>query len=167
MPHSNHARPGLTRRTVDSTARHDPRPPAVTQRAVIPQENQSEPQGVAVRARGQVVAHRAQVVEIHLPATFLEAIVAETTSRVLVKLNDRSAEAGSPWMNAETAARYLDCSVERIRKLKERRELPYHQEGPGCRVLFHKSDLDEWMDNVRTTARAASQVLCRAPESKS
>jgi excisionase family DNA binding protein len=137
----------------------------VTPRAVIPQESQSEPQGVAVRTRGQVVVNRPQVVEIHLPATFLEAIVAETTSRVLVKLDNHSAEAGSPWMNVETAARYLDCSVERIRKLKERRELPYHQEGPGCRVLFNKSDLDKWMDNVRTTARATSQLLCRAPES--
>ena len=147
MPHPNHARPALTHRTVDRHARRDPRPPAM----VTPDEHQPEPEGIAVRADGHLV-DRPQVVELHLPASVLEAIVAETKSRVLVELNDRSDGPGSPWMNAETAARYLDCSVERIRKLKERHHLPYHQEGPGCRVLFNKSDLDEWMDNVRNAA---------------
>jgi len=148
LPHPNRARPALTRRTVDRQPRRDPRPPAM----VTSDEHQSEPEAIAVRANRHLTIDLPQVVELHLPAAVLEAIVAETKSRVLVELDDRSDGAGSPWMNAETAARYLDCSVERIRKLKERHHLPYHQEGPGCRVLFNKSDLDEWVDNVRTAA---------------
>jgi excisionase family DNA binding protein len=56
-------------------------------------------------------------------------------------------------MNAETAANYLDVSIERIRKLKERQEIPFHQEGPGCRVLFTRTDLDKWMTTFRHDAK--------------
>ena len=92
-----------------------------------------------------------------MPAALLEEIVAETAGRVLIELDDRIATTESPWMNTETAARYLDCSVERIRKLKERRELPYYQDGSRCRVLFNKRDLDEWMQTVRNAPRASRQ----------
>jgi excisionase family DNA binding protein len=48
-------------------------------------------------------------------------------------------------MSIETAARYLDAPVERLRKLKERRAIPFSQEAPECRVHFSRSALDEWM----------------------
>src|SRR6266540_18458 len=47
------------------------------------------------------------------------------------------------WMNVETAARYLDVSPERVRKLQARGELPFYQEAPGCRVAFNRRELDE------------------------
>jgi excisionase family DNA binding protein len=53
------------------------------------------------------------------------------------------------WMNVETAAAYLDSSVERLRKLVARRQIPFVQEGPGCRVFFRRSDLDAWMEKQR------------------
>jgi excisionase family DNA binding protein len=49
------------------------------------------------------------------------------------------------WMNVESAARYLDVSPERVRKLVARREIPFTQEAPGCRVFFSRSDLAAWM----------------------
>lgn len=49
------------------------------------------------------------------------------------------------WMNVETAARYLDVSPERVRKLVARRQIPYAQEAPGCRVFFARNELDHWM----------------------
>jgi excisionase family DNA binding protein len=57
------------------------------------------------------------------------------------------------WMNVETVARYLDVSPERIRKLKARREIPFHQEGPGCRVLFRRAEIDNWMSGARHRTR--------------
>jgi excisionase family DNA binding protein len=57
------------------------------------------------------------------------------------------------WMSVETAARYLDVPAERLRKLKDRREIPFHQEGPGCRVFFARRDLDRWMETFRHGAR--------------
>jgi excisionase family DNA binding protein len=53
------------------------------------------------------------------------------------------------WMNVETAAAYLDCTPERLRKLIARREIPFHQEAPGCRIFFRRQELDEWMTASR------------------
>jgi excisionase family DNA binding protein len=56
------------------------------------------------------------------------------------------------WMSVDTAARYLDASEERVRKLKDRKEIPHYQEGPGCRVFFRRSELDHWMNGFRRAA---------------
>jgi excisionase family DNA binding protein len=53
------------------------------------------------------------------------------------------------WLSVETAARYLDCSPERVRKLVARRQIPFAQEAKGCRVSFDRDDLDEWMCGKR------------------
>jgi excisionase family DNA binding protein len=64
------------------------------------------------------------------------------------------ADTGWPeWMNLETAAAYLDSSPERIRKLVARREIPYHQEAPGCRLSFKRHDLDQHMRTQRIEPR--------------
>lgn len=57
------------------------------------------------------------------------------------------------FMSVETASAYLDVSVERIRKLKERQEIPFIQEAPGHRVLFARRDLDDWMASLRRGRR--------------
>ncbi|MBA3844185.1 MAG: helix-turn-helix domain-containing protein, partial [Actinobacteria bacterium] len=49
------------------------------------------------------------------------------------------------WMGVETAARYLDVSPQRLRKLVAAGSIPHVQEGPGCRVFFGRADLDRWM----------------------
>jgi hypothetical protein len=71
----------------------------------------------------------------------------------LVPVPEPTAEPWPEWMSAETAARYLDVSVERVRKLQGRREIPYYQEGPNCRVFFHRPELDECMRRFRVDAR--------------
>ena len=57
----------------------------------------------------------------------------------------QAAAAWPEWMSIETAARYLDMPVHRIRKLIVRRAIPYIQEGPGCRIFFSRHQLDGWM----------------------
>ncbi len=54
------------------------------------------------------------------------------------------------WMTVETAARYLDVSPGRLRKLVARRQVPFAQEGKGCRLNFSRDDLDQWMRAQRT-----------------
>ena len=51
----------------------------------------------------------------------------------------------SPWLDVDMASTYLACSPERIRKLVGRREIPFHQERPGGRVFFNRSELDAWL----------------------
>jgi excisionase family DNA binding protein len=82
---------------------------------------------------------------IELPPGTLATIVAEVREQVLAELgaSERGDERWPEWMSVETAARYLDASPERVRKLQSRGELPYHQDGPGCRVFFRRRELDE------------------------
>ena len=70
----------------------------------------------------------------------------------VAELEQRLAAATEPWpehMGAETAARYLDLSPEALRKLVQRRNVPFSQEGPKCRLSFERSLLDEWMKTFR------------------
>src|SRR4051812_9935980 len=72
-----------------------------------------------------------------------DAVVARVAAALLAR---EPAERRWPeFMRIETAAAYLDVSVERLRKLKERRQIPFIQQAPAHRVLFARSDLDRWM----------------------
>ena len=95
---------------------------------------------------------------ISVPVEMVEAIVAVAAEHVLEELRDHSERDPWPeWMSVETAARYLDVSAERLRKLVARRGIPFVQEGPGCRIFFSCHDLDSWMQrqviNERSTVR--------------
>ena len=54
---------------------------------------------------------------IELPASVVEAIVAEVVERVRAEF-DRSGDTWPEFMSVETASRYLDISAERLRKLQ-------------------------------------------------
>jgi excisionase family DNA binding protein len=71
---------------------------------------------------------------------------------IAAALSPTTADSWPAWMSVDTAARYLDVSPERLRKLQARRAIPYHQEGTGCRVLFCRRDLDNWMGTFRHDA---------------
>jgi excisionase family DNA binding protein len=78
--------------------------------------------------------------------------LAALAARVLELVRDQLACPAEPWpdwMNVDTASRYLDCTSERLRKLVARRQIPYHQDAPGCRIFFHRPDLDHWMHSFR------------------
>jgi hypothetical protein len=79
-----------------------------------------------------------------VPEELVEAI-AERAAQIVVERLDVDLQAWPEWMGIETASRYLDISPERLRKLQARRQLPYHQEGPGCRVFFNRHELDTAM----------------------
>jgi excisionase family DNA binding protein len=83
-----------------------------------------------------------------IPDEVVEAIALRAAQIVVERLQVES-QAWPEWMGIETAAKYLDVSVERVRKLQARRQLPFHQEGPGCRVFFRRSELDAAMAELR------------------
>jgi len=49
-------------------------------------------------------------------------------------------------------------SEDRIRKLVARREIPYCQEAPGCRIFFSRADLDESLASFRHPAAGGANV---------
>jgi hypothetical protein len=49
------------------------------------------------------------------------------------------------WLNAKEAAAHLGLSsVHAIHRLTSARQIPFHQDGPGCRCWFLRSELDAW-----------------------
>jgi excisionase family DNA binding protein len=75
--------------------------------------------------------------------------IARRAAAIVIEHLGIEQQAWPEWMAIETAARYLDVSPERVRKLQAQRKLPFHQEGPGCRVFFRRSDLDAAMAELR------------------
>jgi len=97
-----------------------------------------------------------QQLGVVIPDAVVEALAAAVSDRLLSALGAAGAgERWPEWMAIETAARYLDVSPHRLRKLVSRREIPFHQEDKGCRVLFRRGDLDDWMSRFRVPARAS------------
>jgi excisionase family DNA binding protein len=78
----------------------------------------------------------------------LSALADLVAARVTTALEVCNAQAASPWMNIEATAAYLACSPERVRKMVQRRTIPFHQERPGARVFLNRKEIDQWMLNV-------------------
>ena len=89
--------------------------------------------------------------KIELTDETLQQLVEEVVYRVRAELEP--SEQRQEWLSVESAARHLDVSAERIRKLAAVRDLPYYQEAPGCRVFFRRSELDAWMIGTRIAPR--------------
>lgn len=51
-------------------------------------------------------------------------------------------------MNAETAAKYLDMTKGLLYKLTSQHRIPYFKPC-GKRIMFRKSELDQWLDAGR------------------
>jgi excisionase family DNA binding protein len=95
-----------------------------------------------------------EALALTVPAALVEALAAAVSERILARLHTTTAAESWPeWMAIETAARYLDVSPQRLRKLVAQRRIPYHQEDKGCRILFRRRDLDDWMSSFHIPAR--------------
>jgi excisionase family DNA binding protein len=97
-------------------------------------------------------------IALSMSAEDMDMLIQIVVERI-AKALEKQAAVDRDWpafMSIETAARYLDVSVERVRKLKERHEIPYIQEAPGHRVLFARRDLDAWMASLRRGPRGES-----------
>ena len=77
----------------------------------------------------------------------------DALAAIASRLTPTSSEPWPEWMSVDTVARYLDCSPERIRKLAARREIPYAQEGVGCRLSFSRQAIDDWMQTLSRDSR--------------
>lgn len=68
----------------------------------------------------------------------------ELDTDALAQIADQVAPHPWPeWMNVQTAARYLDTTVNRVWHLKRAGRVPYVQDEPNGRVCFERAALDE------------------------
>jgi hypothetical protein len=63
-------------------------------------------------------------------------------------------------MDSKAAAAYLGISIHALHKLTAAREIPFEQDGPGCKCWFRRSQLDRW----RRGEGSASKMLPNSPD---
>jgi excisionase family DNA binding protein len=78
-------------------------------------------------------------VKIELPDIVLERLA----DLIAARINVMAPDSASPWLTAAQAARYLGCSVSRVRTLTLAGELPHHRD--GRRPLYNRDELDEYV----------------------
>jgi hypothetical protein len=105
------------------------------------------------QAQGRAVS--VNPLSVALPTEFVE-LVATRVAEILLEREVTSVDerAWPEWMSVVTAAQYLDMPLERLRKLKDRRAIPCHQEGPGCRLFFSRKELGAYMASLRLPGSA-------------
>ncbi|MBV9838192.1 MAG: helix-turn-helix domain-containing protein [Solirubrobacterales bacterium] len=62
----------------------------------------------------------------------------------MAQLNSVQQQETPDWLDSRGAAEYLGVHRDTLRKLAGERAVPAHQEGPGCKLFFRRSDLDAW-----------------------
>jgi excisionase family DNA binding protein len=77
--------------------------------------------------------------KIEISDIFLERLA----NLIAARINAGDSSSASPWMTAAQAARYLGCSVSRVRTLTLTGELPSHRD--GRRPLYHREELDAYV----------------------
>ena len=64
------------------------------------------------------------------------------------------------WLDFEGALNHLGMKRGTLYKLTSARTIPFHQDGPGCKLWFLRSELDEW--RLRTGPRSPRSTHLRA-----
>jgi len=91
----------------------------------------------------------------------LDVLIDQLADRVASALAERlttpTVDVAPEWLDSRAAAQYLGLHRDTLRKLAAERAIPAEQDGPGCKLFFRRSDLDEWrMAGGRTSHLAAA-----------
>jgi excisionase family DNA binding protein len=102
---------------------------------------------------------------ISAESSMLDAVINDLAERVaaaVVAQLDKTQERDvGEWLDSQQAADYLGIHRDTLRKLAAERTIPAHQDKPGCKLFFRRSDLDEWRRSGGRVVRVAS-VLAEA-----
>jgi excisionase family DNA binding protein len=73
----------------------------------------------------------------------LDALAERLAPRLASKLTPATTTADG-WLDTKQAAIYVGLSSHALHKLTAAREIPFEQDGPGCKCWFRRSELDAW-----------------------
>jgi excisionase family DNA binding protein len=71
-----------------------------------------------------------------VPSDLVDVLVRQVSEQM------QPTETTSPWLDLPEAAEYLRTTVDSIRGMVKRKQLPFHK--PNGRLLFNRHELDEW-----------------------
>lgn len=79
-----------------------------------------------------------------VPDELLHAL-AERTAQLVAERLEPAPQTGSPWLDFEGAMAYLGFS-RRLYKLTAARAIPFRKKHDGQGLLFHREELDGWLE---------------------
>jgi excisionase family DNA binding protein len=82
---------------------------------------------------------------VTLPDELLEA-AAERVVELLLERRPAAPAAASPWLDFDAALAYLGFSRDRLYKLTAARAIPFRKKRDGQGLLFHRGELDRWLE---------------------
>jgi excisionase family DNA binding protein len=57
---------------------------------------------------------------------------------------EREQPVDGAWLTSREAAAYLGLTRAALHQLTAARAVPFEQDGPGCKLYFKRTELDEW-----------------------
>ncbi len=79
--------------------------------------------------------------------------------RIAQLVSDREPQAsGSPWLDVEAALAYLPFSRDQLYKLTSARAIPFRKKRDGQGLLFHRDELDRWLEAAYEPTGCAGEV---------
>jgi len=79
--------------------------------------------------------------------------------RIAQLVSDREPQASaSPWLDVEAALAYLPFSRDQLYKLTAARAIPCRKKRGGQGLLFHRDELDRWLEAAYEPTGCAGEV---------
>ena len=86
--------------------------------------------------------HRLMIV---VPDELVQTLAERTAELIVAKLPSTT-RVESPWLDFEGATSYLGFSRDRLYKLTAARAIPCRKKRGGQGLLFHRDELDRWVE---------------------
>jgi hypothetical protein len=77
----------------------------------------------------------------------LDVLAAKLAPRLVGRLPE-TAPLEDGWLDSKQAAAYLGITTSSLWKHSAALEIPFAQDGPGCKLWFKRSQLDAWREGA-------------------
>ena len=99
-----------------------------------------------------------------VPDALLEALAERVAE--LVKERLQAPPPASPWLDFEAALEYLRFSRDQLYKLTAARAVPFRKKRGGQALLFHREELDRWLEREFEPTGCSGDIELWSPTTK-
>jgi excisionase family DNA binding protein len=107
---------------------------------------------------------RGHELTVILPDELLDAVAERIAELVHERL--QPPRPASPWLDFDAALEYLRFSRDQLYKLTAARAIPFRKKRRGQALLFHRDELDRWLQAEYEPTGCSSQVELSSPASR-
>jgi excisionase family DNA binding protein len=107
---------------------------------------------------------RGHELTVSVPDELLEALAERLAELVNERL--QAPRPASPWLDFEAALEYLRFSRDQLYKLTAARAIPFRKKRGGQALLFHRDELDRWLQAEYEPTGCSSEVELSSPPSR-